>query len=352
MSGSTARLQAIDAVKGYQPPAGVFEKAEAPGEVFGQNVFTKTVMQSRLPKPVFKSVMATIEHSKPLDPDRRRRRRRRDEGLGDREGRDPLRARLLSAHRPHRREARQLPRARRRRRVDRRVRGQDAHPGRARRVELPQRRPARDVRGAWLHGVGRHEPGVHPREPEREHAVHPDGVRLVDRRGARPQDAAPALAAGAGRAGRADPAAVRARRPRRGRVVRGRGAGVLPDRPELLPLAGPTCSNAGRTLFGAKPPKGQEFDDHYFGAIPERVLAFMLDAERELFKLGIPAKTRHNEVAPGQFEIAPVFETVEPRRRPPAAADGHAEAASRRSTAWSACSTRSRSPASTARAST
>ena len=65
---------------------------------------------------------------------------------------------------------------------------------------------------------------------------------------------------------------------------------------------------AGRTLFGAPPPKGQEFDDHYFGAIPERVLAFMLDAERELFKLGIPAKTRHNEVAPGQFEIAPVFE--------------------------------------------
>jgi glutamine synthetase len=67
---------------------------------------------------------------------------------------------------------------------------------------------------------------------------------------------------------------------------------------------------ARRTLFGAKPPKGQEFDDHYFGAIPERVLAFMLEAERELFKLGIPVKTRHNEVAPGQFEIAPVFESA------------------------------------------
>ncbi len=68
--------------------------------------------------------------------------------------------------------------------------------------------------------------------------------------------------------------------------------------------------NTGRTLFGAKPPKGQEFDDHYFGAIPGRVLAFMLEAERELFKLGIPVKTRHNEVAPGQFEIAPVFESA------------------------------------------
>ncbi len=72
--------------------------------------------------------------------------------------------------------------------------------------------------------------------------------------------------------------------------------------------ARPDLLNAGRTLFGAAPPKGQEFDDHYFGAIPERVLAFMFDVERECFKLGIPVKTRHNEVAPGQYEIAPVFE--------------------------------------------
>lgn len=75
-------------------------------------------------------------------------------------------------------------------------------------------------------------------------------------------------------------------------------------------FARPDLLNAGRTLFGAKPPKGQEFDDHYFGAIPERVLAFMLEAERELYKLGIPVKTRHNEVAPGQYEIAPVFESA------------------------------------------
>ncbi len=73
--------------------------------------------------------------------------------------------------------------------------------------------------------------------------------------------------------------------------------------------ARPDLLNAGRTLFGAKPPKGQEFEDHYFGSIPERVLAFMLDVERELFKLGIPIKTRHNEVAPGQFEVAPVYES-------------------------------------------
>src|SRR6267154_3193714 len=73
-------------------------------------------------------------------------------------------------------------------------------------------------------------------------------------------------------------------------------------------FARPDLINAGRTLFGARPPKGQEFDDHYFGAVPERVLGFMMDTDRELFKLGIPAKTRHNEVAPGQFEIAPMFE--------------------------------------------
>ena len=74
--------------------------------------------------------------------------------------------------------------------------------------------------------------------------------------------------------------------------------------------ARPDVLNAGRTLFGASPPKGQEFDDHYFGSIPERVLAFMLECEREMFKLGIPVKTRHNEVAPGQYEIAPVFESA------------------------------------------
>jgi glutamine synthetase len=74
----------------------------------------------------------------------------------------------------------------------------------------------------------------------------------------------------------------------------------LYTRPDLL--------NCGRTLFGAKPPKGQELEDQYFGTIPERVLACMAECEAELFKLGVPVKTRHNEVAPSQYEIAPVFE--------------------------------------------
>jgi glutamine synthetase len=71
-------------------------------------------------------------------------------------------------------------------------------------------------------------------------------------------------------------------------------------RPDLL--------TAGRTLFGAKPPKGQEMDDHYFGSIPERVLDCMNEMEEELYKLGVPVKTRHNEVAPGQYEMAPMYE--------------------------------------------
>jgi glutamine synthetase len=70
----------------------------------------------------------------------------------------------------------------------------------------------------------------------------------------------------------------------------------------------PDLYTTGRTLFGAKPPKGHELDDHYFGSIPERILAYMLETERELAKLGVPVKTRHNEVAPNQYEIAPIFE--------------------------------------------
>jgi glutamine synthetase len=72
----------------------------------------------------------------------------------------------------------------------------------------------------------------------------------------------------------------------------------------------PDLQLAGRTLFGAPPAKGQQFDDHYFGAIPERVQVYMQDVEQQLYRLGIPAKTRHNEVAPGQFEIAPYFEAA------------------------------------------
>lgn len=70
----------------------------------------------------------------------------------------------------------------------------------------------------------------------------------------------------------------------------------------------PDLVMSGRTLVGGQPPKGQQLEDHYFGSIPSRALAFMSEVENELFKLGVPAKTRHNEVAPNQFETAPIFE--------------------------------------------
>ena len=70
----------------------------------------------------------------------------------------------------------------------------------------------------------------------------------------------------------------------------------------------PDLVQTGRTLFGSPPPKHQQLEDHYFGSIRPRILAFMTDVEHELWKLGIPAKTRHNEVAPAQFELAPIFE--------------------------------------------
>ena len=76
--------------------------------------------------------------------------------------------------------------------------------------------------------------------------------------------------------------------------------GLAEQRPDLV--------LTGRTLFGAPSPKGQELEDQYFGSIRDRILAFMMDLDRELWRLGIPAKTRHNEVAPGQFEMAPVYE--------------------------------------------
>ncbi len=75
-------------------------------------------------------------------------------------------------------------------------------------------------------------------------------------------------------------------------------------------LKRPDLINAGRTLFGATPPKGQELEDQYFGSIPDRVMAYMSECETELYKVGVPVKTRHNEVAPSQYEIAPVFENA------------------------------------------
>ena len=144
-------------------------------------------------------------------PGRRRLGRLGDEGLGAVEGRHALRARLLSDDGTDRREARQLPGAGLRRPDAGRVRGQDPDPGRTGRIQLPVGRTAQHLRGPRLHRLGRHQPGLHPGEPERQHAVYPDGVRVDDRRGAGLQDAAAAQPAGDGHPRRAHPEAVRPR---------------------------------------------------------------------------------------------------------------------------------------------
>ncbi len=79
---------------------------------------------------------------------------------------------------------------------------------------------------------------------------------------------------------------------------------------EAMFNARPDLVMSGRTVFGHAPAKGQQLEDHYFGSIPERVYAFMRDFETESYRLGIPLRTRHNEVAPAQFECAPIFEEV------------------------------------------
>ena len=307
MSGSTARLQAIDAVKGYQPPAGVFEKAEAPGEVFGQNVFTKSVMQSRLPKPVFKSLMSTIENAKPLDPTVADVVATAMKDWAMEKGAThyahvfyPLTGLTAEKHdsflEPGTDGASIAEFA-----------GKTLIQGEPDASSFPNGGLRATFEARGYTGWDATSPAYILENPNGNTLCIP--TVFVSMTGEALDLKTPLLRSQQAMAkqaerilrifGHSDPDAV----------VSFAGAEqeyFLIDRSFFF--SRPDLLNAGRTLFGSKPPKGQEFDDHYFGAIPERVLAFMLDAERELFKLGIPAKTRHNEVAPGQFEIAPVFE--------------------------------------------
>ena len=173
---------------------------------------------------------------------------------------------------------------------------------------FPDRRHPGHLRGSRLHRLGSDQPGLHPGEPQRRAAVHPHRLRVLDRRGAGPQDPAAALDGRPVEVGHRGAASCSAT-PRSSRVF----TTVGPEQEYFLIdeqyyFERPDLVTTGRTLFGAKPPKGHELDDHYFGSIPERILACMLDTERELQKLGVPVKTRHNEVAPNQYEIAPIFE--------------------------------------------
>lgn len=306
MSGNAVRREAIWNVEAYVPPAVSFSEAEAPGEIFGQNVFSKSVMQKRLPKLVYKSVIATIEHGATLDPAvadavasamkdwalekgathyahvfypltglTAEKHDSFFEPVGDGTSLAEFAGKTLVQGEP---DASSFPNGGLRNTFEARgYTGWDVTSP-AYILENPNGNTL-CIPTVFVSMTGEaldHKtPLLRSQQAMGEHAA-----RILALFGHENQ-----------------------------KVV----AFCGPEQEYFLVdrhffLSRPDLLNAGRTLFGTKPPKGQEFDDHYFGAIPDRVLGFMMDTERELFKLGIPAKTRHNEVAPGQFEIAPMFE--------------------------------------------
>ncbi len=307
MSGNEARRKAIDTVTDYALPSGTFAAHETPGELFGQNVFSRSVMYQRLPKNVFASVMATIESSEPLDP-----------SVADIVA-SAMKDWAIDKGATH-----------------------YAH------VFYPLTGSTAEKHDSFLEpdgngGAVAEFSGKTLVQGEPDASSFPNGGlrETFEARGYTAWDVTSAayilenpngntlciptvFISWTGEALDKKTPLLRSQQALSKQAVRVLELFGHTDVDKVSSFAGaeqeyflvdqhfyharPDLMAAGRTLFGAPAPKGQEFDDHYFGAIPGRVLAFMLDAERELFKLGIPAKTRHNEVAPGQFEIAPVFE--------------------------------------------
>ncbi|HPU38148.1 MAG TPA: glutamine synthetase III [Microthrixaceae bacterium] len=307
MSGNAARTAAITAVAGYSSTMPTISGESAPGELFGANVFSRSEMQSRLPKSVYKALIATIERSKPLDPTIADVVASAMKDWAIDKGAThyahvfyPLTGLTAEKHdsflEPDGTGGSVAEFA-----------GKTLIQGEPDASSFPNGglRETFEARGYTAWDVT--SPAYILENPNGNTLCIP--TAFVSWTGEALDKKTPLL--------RSQQAlAVHAARVLRlfghtdvDRVVSYAGAEqeyFLIDR--NFYFARPDLIAAGRTLFGAPAPKGQEFDDHYFGAIPERVLAFMLEAERELLKLGIPAKTRHNEVAPGQFEIAPVFE--------------------------------------------
>jgi len=307
MTANIVRLGAIQDVEAYVPPAVSFDATEEPGEVFGDNVFSLAVMQRRLPKSVYRSVAATIEKGTALDPivadavasamkDWAMEKgathyahvfypltgltaEKHDsflEPVGDGTAIAEFAGKTLVQGEP---DASSFPNGGLRATFEARgYTGWDIQSP-AYVLENPNGNTL-CIPTVFVSMTGE---ALDHKTPllRSQQAMSTQAIRVLELFGHENPD----------------------------KVVSYCG----PEQEYFLIdnhffLTRPDVLNAGRTLFGAKPPKGQEFDDHYFGAIPERVLGFMHDTERALFKLGIPAKTRHNEVAPGQFEVAPMFE--------------------------------------------
>jgi glutamine synthetase len=307
MSGSKARLQAMDAVNCHEAPADIASVPEGPGVVFGQNVFTKAVMQKRLPKAVFKSVMATIEHSKPLDPTVADVVAATMKDWAMEKGAThyahvfyPLTGLTAEKHDSFLEPGSDGTSISE-------FAGKTLIQGEPDASSFPNGGLRNTFEARGYTGWDATSPAYILENPNGNTLCIP--TVFVSMTGEALDYKTPLLRSQQAMAAQAERVLRLFGHEQPDAVVSFAGAEqeyFLIDRSFFL--SRPDLLNSGRTLFGAKPPKGQEFEDHYFGAIPERVLAFMLESERELFKLGIPAKTRHNEVAPGQFELAPMFE--------------------------------------------
>jgi glutamine synthetase len=308
LSGSIARRQAIEAVVSYEPPSHPLSFAETPsGELFGCNVFSRSVMRQRLPKAVYKSLVRTIDEGSALDPSLADVVAAAMKDWAVEKGAThyahvfyPLTGNTAEKH-----DSFLTPDGEGGALVE--FEGKTLIQGEPDASSFPNGgiRATFEARGYTAWDVT--SPAYIVENPNGTTLCIP--TAFVSWTGEALDKKTPllrsneALNAQAQRIlklfGHRDPAPVTA-------FAGPEQEYFLIDRHFFF--SRPDLVSCGRTLFGAPPPKGQEFDDHYFGAIPERVLAFMLESERELFKLGIPVKTRHNEVAPGQFEIAPMYE--------------------------------------------
>ena len=209
---STARQKAIEAIANTKYELNQIDfRTTHIKDLFGVNVFNEEVQASGCPSRSSRPCRRRSSRACPLDPAIADAVASADEGLGHREGRDPLHAPVPADDRPDRREARQLPAPDRRRHGHRRVQRQGAGQGRAgRQSSLPLRRHPRHLRGPRLHRLGPDQPGLHPGEPQRRHARHPHRLLSVDRRGARQEDAAAPLDGGPLEPGPAHPASCSA----------------------------------------------------------------------------------------------------------------------------------------------
>lgn len=309
MSGSTARLQAISAVTNYTASTDHvnFEETHS-GELFGSNVFSRKVMKARLPKEIYKSLIQTIEHGEKLDPSLADVVASAMKDWAIEKGAThythvfyPLTGSTAEKH-----DSFLAPDGEGG--AVNEFSGQQLIQGEPDASSFPSGgiRQTFEARGYTAWDVT--SPAYLLENPNGTTLCIP--TAFVSWTGEALDKKTPVLRSMQALDKQAQRILTLFGHTEVGMVSSTAG----PEQEYFLVdsnffYARPDLINAGRTLFGAAPPKGQEFDDHYFGAIPGRVLAFMHDAERELFKLGVPIKTRHNEVAPGQYEIAPVFET-------------------------------------------